>query len=370
MLKLSNIEKIVEDARNGKLFVLVDDEKRENEGDLIFPAQLITPDVINFMAKYGRGLICLALTKQRAEELALKKMDRRNSSKFDTAFTTSIEAKEGITTGISAADRSTTIQTAIDDNKSKEDISTPGHIFPLIARDGGVLSRAGHTEAAVDIARLAGLKPAAVICEIMTDDGSMARLDDLTKFCESHNINIATIEELIRWRVRNDPIVKIKYTDQLVTRIAGNFKFFCYSNLIDDTEHFALVKGNIVEEDEVLVRVQKLNYISDLFQGYLSKNNHIEKDISINKIMLEMKDVKKGVIVIIKDNKGIFEWNKEKKEGANTDSQEFREYGVGAQILRDIGIRKMVLLTNSKKAIIGLQGFDLKIVRHKELNNE
>ena len=370
MLKLSNIEKIVEDARNGKLFVLVDDENRENEGDLIFPAQLITPDIINFMAKYGRGLICLALTKDRAKELDLKKMDRRNSSKFDTAFTTSIEAKEGITTGISAADRSTTIQTAIDDNKSKEDISTPGHIFPLIARDGGVLSRAGHTEAAVDIARLAGLKPAAVICEIMNDDGSMARLEDLKEFCKSHNINIATIEELIRWRVRNDPIVKIKYTDQLVTKIAGNFKFFCYSNKIDDTEHFAIVKGDIDEEDEVLVRVQKLNYISDLFQGALLKNNFNEKEVSINRIMLEMQDINKGVIVIIKDNKGIFEWTNHKKKNYNTDSQEFREYGVGAQILRDIGVRKMVLLTNSKRAIIGLEGFDLKIVGHKELRNE
>ena len=370
MLKLSNIEKIVEDARNGKLFVLVDDENRENEGDLIFPAQLVTPDIINFMAKYGRGLICLALTKHRAKELDLKKMDRRNTSKFDTAFTTSIEAKEGITTGISAADRSITIQTAIDDNKSKEDISTPGHIFPLIARDGGVLSRAGHTEAAVDIARLAGLKPAAVICEIMNDDGSMARLDDLKKFCKSHNINIATIEELIRWRVKNDPIVKIKYTDQLVTRTAGKFKFFCYSNLIDGTEHFALVRGNIAEQDEVLVRVQKLNYISDLFQGVLSKNNHNEKDIPINRIMREMQNIKKGVIVIIKDNRGIFEWNKDKKGSDNTESQEFREYGVGAQILRDIGVRKMILLTNSKKAIIGLQGFDLKIVGHKEIRNE
>ena len=370
MLKLSKIEKIVEDARNGKLFVLVDDENRENEGDLIFPAQLITPDIINFMAKYGRGLICLALTKDRAKELDLKKMDRRNSSKFDTAFTTSIEAKEGITTGISAADRSKTIQTAIDDNKSKEDISTPGHIFPLIARDGGVLSRAGHTEAAVDIARLAGLKPSAVICEIMNDDGSMARLDDLKKFCNSHSINIATIEELIRWRVRNDPIVKKKYTDQLITKVAGSFKFFCYSNTIDNTEHFALVKGEIEEDDEVLVRVQKLNYINDMFQGVLLKNNKNNKEVSINRIMLEMKNIEKGVIVIIKDSKNIFELNEQNKEHHKSENQEFREYGVGAQILRDIGVRKMVLLTNSKKAIIGLQGFDLKIVRHKEIKNE
>ena len=180
----------------------------------------------------------------------------------------------------------------------------------------------------------------------MNDDGSMARLDDLKKFCKSHNINIATIEELIRWRVRNDPIVKIKYTDQLVTKIAGNFKFFCYSNLIDDTEHFALVKGDIVEEDEVLVRVQKLNYIRDLFQGALSKNNQNEKDVSINRIMLEMQNSKKGVIVIIKDNKGIFEGNWDKKKHDNSENQEFREYVVGAQILRDIGGRKMGLLSN------------------------
>ena len=272
-MKLTSIEKVVEDARNGRLFVLVDDEYRENEGDLIFPAQLITPDVINFMAKYGRGLICLALTKKKADILELKRMDRRNTGKFDTAFTTSIEAKEGITTGISAADRAKTIQTAIDDTKGKNDISTPGHIFPLVARNGGVLTRAGHTEAAVDIARLAGLNPSAVICEIMNDDGSMARLDDLKKFCNTHNINIATIEELIRWRVRNDPIVKIKYTDTLISKIAGEFKFFCYSNIIDKTEHFALVKGEIKEDEEVLVRVQKLNYVSDLFQGVLLKKH-------------------------------------------------------------------------------------------------
>lgn len=369
-MKLSNIEKIVEDARNGKLFVLVDDENRENEGDLIFPAQLITPDIINFMAKYGRGLICLALTKTRAKELDLKKMDRRNSSKFDTAFTTSIEAKEGITTGISAADRSKTIQTAIDDNKSKEDISTPGHIFPLIARDGGVLSRAGHTEAAVDIARLAGLKPAAVICEIMNDDGSMARLEDLKSFCKIHNLNIATIEDLIRWRVKNDPIVKIKYSDQLVSNIAGSFKFFCYSNIIDKTEHFALVKGEIKEDEDILVRVQKLNYISDLFQGSLSKYKTFNKEIAINTIMMEINKNKNGVIVIIKDNKELFNWENEDKKKHYSESQEFREYGVGAQILRDIGVRKMILLTNSKKAIIGLEGFDLKIVGHKEIKYE
>ena len=368
-MKLANIEEIVEDARNGKLFVLVDDENRENEGDLIFPAQLVTPNIINFMAKFGRGLICLALTKKRAEFLDLKKMDRRNTGKFDTAFTTSIEAKEGITTGISAADRSKTIQTAIEDTKGKDDISTPGHIFPLIARDGGVLTRAGHTEAAVDIARLAGLKPAAVICEIMNDDGSMARLDDLIKFCKKHEINIGSIEDLIRWRVRNDPIVKQKYSDQLISKLAGKFKFFCYSNVIDGVEHFALVKGTINENKDTLVRVQKLNYISDLFNGRLeNKNNIIES--SIEKVMLQIQENKNGVLVIINDNKELFSWNKNKKISPYQDNQDFKEYGVGAQILRDLGVRNMVLLTNSKKAIVGLEGFDLRIVEHKEINYE
>ncbi len=368
-MKLTNIEKIVEDARNGRLFVLVDDENRENEGDLIFPAQLITPDVINFMAKYGRGLICLALTKKKADILELKRMDRRNTGKFDTAFTTSIEAKEGITTGISAADRAKTIQTAIDDTKGKNDISTPGHIFPLVARNGGVLTRAGHTEAAVDIARLAGLNPSAVICEIMNDDGSMARLEDLKKFCSEHKINIASIEELIRWRVRNDPIVKRKYSDVLKTNYAGTFKFFCYFNVIDGTEHFALIKGSIDEDKETLVRVQKLNYISDLFGGKL-ENIDKNQEFSIDKVMKEMDKNKNGVIVIIRDSKELFSLDKDKNKLRFADNQEFREYGVGAQILRDLGVRKMILLSKSKKAIIGLEGFDLKIVGHKELKYE
>ena len=247
-MDLSSIEEIVECARNGKLFVLVDDENRENEGDLIFPAQLITPSVINFMAKYGRGLICLALTEERSKVLDLKPMDRRNTSKFDTAFTVSIEAKEGVTTGISAADRSKTIQTAIDITKGKDDLTTPGHIFPLVAKKGGVLSRAGHTEAAIDIARLAGLNASAVICEIMNDDGSMARMKDLKKFCKKHDLKLASIEDLIRWRVHKDPIVKKIFSDKLKTNFAGEFDFYCYSNQIDKTEHFAIVKGKVNEE--------------------------------------------------------------------------------------------------------------------------
>ena len=355
-MELSSIEEIVECARNGKLFVLVDDENRENEGDLIFPAQLITPNIINFMAKYGRGLICLALTEERSKELDLKPMDRRNTSKFDTAFTVSIEAKEGVTTGISAADRSRTIQTAIDNTKDKDDLTTPGHIFPLVARNGGVLSRAGHTEAAIDIARLAGLNPSAVICEIMNDDGSMARMNDLKEFCKHHDLKLASIEDLIRWRVHKDPIVKKIFSDKLKTDFAGEFNFFCYSNQIDNTEHFALVKGDINEEEDTLVRVQKINYVSDIFKGRLlnKKGNYS----SIESAMIEIDKNKKGVLVIIKDNKS--EFNKETVDSKN--NSEFREYGVGAQILRDLGVRKMLLLTNSKQEIIGLDGFDLKIV--------
>ena len=360
-MKLSSIEEIVECARNGKTFVLVDDENRENEGDLIFPAQLITPDVVNFMAKYGRGLICLALTEERSKVLDLKRMDRRNTSKFDTAFTVSIEAKEGVTTGISAADRSRTIHTAIDNTKGKDDLTTPGHIFPLVARNGGVLSRAGHTEAAIDIARLAGLNPSAVICEIMNDDGSMARMEDLKTFCKYHDLKLASIEDLIRWRVHKDPIVKKVYVEKLCTDFAGNFKFYCYSNEIDKTEHFAIVKGDIKEDEDTLVRVQKINYISDLFNGQLPNNS--VKAFSIKKAMDEISINKKGVLVVINNNKPQFTV-KEKEQNKGT---EFREYGVGAQILRDLGVRKMLLLTNSKKEIIGLEGFDLKVVGKKNI---
>ena len=355
-MELSSIEEIVECARNGKLFVLVDDENRENEGDLIFPAQLITPNIINFMAKYGRGLICLALTEERSKELDLKPMDRRNTSKFDTAFTVSIEAKEGVTTGISAADRSRTIQTAIDNTKDKDDLTTPGHIFPLVARNGGVLSRAGHTEAAIDIARLAGLNPSAVICEIMNDDGSMARMNDLKKFCTQHALKIGSIEDLIRWRVHKDPIVKRIFSDKLSTDFAGEFDLYSYINQVDKTEHFALVKGNIKEEEEILVRVQKINYVNDLFKGQLqNKKGNIN---TIERAMIEINKNKKGVLVIIKDNKS--EFTQTLTDVKNT--PEFREYGVGAQILRDLRVRKMLLLTNSKQEIIGLEGFDLKII--------
>ncbi len=361
-MNLSSIEEVVECARNGKLFVLVDDQNRENEGDLIFPAQLVTPDVINFMAKYGRGLICLALTDKRSKILELKPMDRRNTSKFDTAFTVSIEAKEGVTTGISAADRSRTIQTAIDNTKGKDDLTTPGHIFPLVAKSGGVLSRAGHTEAAIDIARLAGLNPSAVICEIMNDDGSMARMNDLKEFCKHHDLKLASIEDLIRWRVHKDPIVKKIFSDKLNTDFAGDFNFFCYRNQIDKSQHFAIVKGNIAEEETTLVRVQKINYVSDLFKGNLATKRG--NTSSIERAMIEIDKNKSGVLVIINDN-NLAEFSSKTEDQIAT--SELREYGIGAQILRDLGVRKMLLLTNSKQEIIGLEGFDLKVIEKRSI---
>ncbi len=362
--KFSSIEEIVKDARNGKMFVLIDDEGRENEGDLVIPAQMVTPDIINFMTKYGRGLVCLALTAERAKKLELDPMNRRNPGEFDTAFTVSIEAVDGVTTGISAADRAKTIQVAIDNTKNKNDIRTPGHVFPLIARDGGVLRRAGHTEAAVDISRLAGLNASAVICEIMNDDGTMARLKDLKIFCRNHNLKIATIEDLIRWRVKNDPIVKKVYKDTIRTEFAGEFNLYIYSNIVESVEHLAIVKGNI-DSNPVAVRVQSVDYISDIFKAKTKKNPSGNPSI-IEKAMIEINNRGKGVIVIIRDANASNILTKllAKTEKKSTD---FKEHGVGAQILRDLGVREMILLSKVQKSIVGLEGFDLKIVEYQDI---
>ncbi len=366
--ELSSIEEIVEDARNGKIFVLVDDENRENEGDLIVPAQLTTPETINFMAKYGRGLICLALNNARTEALDLVPMDRRNTGNLDTAFTVSIEAKEGVTTGISAADRAKTIQVAIDPTTGPDDIRTPGHVFPLRAREGGVLTRAGHTEAAVDLARLAGLFPASVICEIMNDDGSMARLEDLRRFCSKHDLRIGTIADLIAWRVRNDPIIRKINETTLETSFAGNFSMHIYLNTVQPIEHIALVKGKVLKDKPTAVRVHAVDVISDVLSGSIRAIKS-GKPGTIQNAMREIDSIGNGVLVIIREVNTLS--LSERINNTNQKEQEsLKEYGVGAQILRDLGVRDMILLTRSQKLIVGLEGFDLCVVGHQNISNE
>ena len=363
---LSSIEEIVDEARNGRMYVLVDNEDRENEGDLIIPAQMATPDAINFMATYGRGLICLSMTKNRIEELELTPMTKRNTGKLDTAFTVSIESTKDVTTGISAADRAKTIQVAIDKSSGSLDIRTPGHVFPLMARDGGVLVRAGHTEAAVDISRIAGLNPAAVICEIMKDDGTMARLKDLIPFCKKHNLKIGSISDLIRYRVNNDPIIKRKNSNIINTKKYGKWKIFSYENTVNQNgpEHLALVKGNLIKGSPALVRVHVSNFISDAFNGVIGDKSFISLDES----MAEINEQGSGLIVVInyddsshalsKYIDGNDAWNEEDK---------IRENGIGAQIIRDQAVREMVLLSKSKRELVGLEGFDIKVITQRNL---
>ena len=368
---LSSIEEIVDEARNGRMYVLVDNEDRENEGDLIIPAQMATPDAINFMATYGRGLICLSMTKNRIEELELTPMEKRNTSKLDTAFTVSIESTKDVTTGISAADRAKTIQVAIDKSSGPSDISTPGHVFPLMARDGGVLVRAGHTEAAVDISRIAGLNPTAVICEIMKDDGTMARLKDLIPFCKKHNLKIGSISDLIRYRVNNDPIIKRKNNNVLNTKKYGEWNIFSYENTVNASgpEHLALVKGKLSESSPVLVRVHVSNFVNDAFDGVIGDKGN-KNFISLDESMSEINKKGSGLIVVInyddsshalsKYIDGNDAWNEEDK---------IRENGIGAQIIRDQGVKEMVLLSKSKRELVGLEGFDIKVITQRNLKS-
>ena len=369
---LSSIEEIVDEARNGRMYVLVDNEDRENEGDLIIPAQMATPDAINFMATYGRGLICLSMTKNRIEELELTPMKKRNTGKLDTAFTVSIESAKDVTTGISAADRAKTIQVAIDKSSGPSDITTPGHVFPLMARDGGVLVRAGHTEAAVDISRIAGLNPTAVICEIMKDDGNMARLKDLIPFCKKHNLKIGSISDLIRYRVNNDPIIKRKNSNVLNTKKYGQWKIFSYENTVNTNgpEHLALIKGDLTESSPNLVRVHVSNFVNDAFNGVIGDKGS-KSSISLDESMSEINKKGSGLIVVInyddashalsKYIDGNDAWNEEDK---------IRENGIGAQIIRDQGVKEMVLLSKSKRELVGLEGFDIKVITQRNLTSE
>jgi len=359
---LSPIEEVVEDARNGRMFILVDAEERENEGDLVIPAQMATPDTINFMAKHGRGLICLALTPERAQQLRLELMSRSNRSRHSTAFTVSIEAREGVSTGISAHDRSHTISVAIDPTKDYRDIVTPGHVFPLLAKEGGVLVRAGHTEAAVDLARLAGLNPAGVICEIMNDDGTMARLPDLVGFAQTHGLKIATIADLIAYRLRYDHLVKVVAETTRASPFGGDFTVKVYATTVDPAEHVALVKGDVSSGEPVLVRVHAMNTLDDV----LSCGSGC--DSAIHKAMEIIGSEEHGVIVLIRESRSDAISSRLKQNAGGQGQQRLMEYGIGAQILLDLGVREMVLLSNSPaRKIVGLEGYGLKVVGQRSL---
>ncbi len=360
---LATIPEIIAEAKAGRMFILVDDENRENEGDLVIPASMCDDTKINFMAKYGRGLICLTLTESRVFELGLPLMSSNNESRHKTAFTVSIEAKEGISTGISAFDRAKTIADAINPTKTKDAIVSPGHIFPLKAQNGGVLVRAGHTEAAVDISKLAGLNPSGVICEIMNDDGSMARLPDLIKFSQEHQMKIATIADLIEYRRQNEKLIEIVCKEKFISQIAGEFEAIIYRSKIDNIEHIALIKGDINSNNPTLVRMHHLNILSDCLDDAQNSRSGI-----LTKSLQKISQNGSGVVVLIRQpNEAISHLlNKESLFTKNREI-ELRNYGTGAQILSDLGIKNMTLLTNSKKSVIGLEGYGIKICGYCEL---
>jgi 3,4-dihydroxy 2-butanone 4-phosphate synthase/GTP cyclohydrolase II len=361
---LSNIEEVVEEARQGRLFILIDDEDRENEGDLVIPAEKATPEAINFMARYGRGLICLALTRERVERLGLALMPRQNASRHQTAFTVSIEAREGVTTGISAHDRARTIQVAIDQAKGRDDIVTPGHIFPLVARDGGTLVRAGHTEAAVDIARLAGLNPSGVICEIMKDDGTMARLPDLVSFAQLHGLKVATIADLIAHRRRTESIVRRLMESVLDSHHGGTFRMIVYVNKVAYAEHIALVKGDVAAPGPVLVRMHALNVLDDVLSDR-ARDRGGELQAAMDLIGREGR----GVVVLLREPHptSLSDRVRARQTPGKTPETDLRDYGVGAQILIDLGVRDMVLLSNTKRTIVGLEGYGLNMVEQRPI---
>ena len=361
---LSPIEDVLEDAKNGRMFILVDDEDRENEGDLIIPSQMATPDAINFMATYGRGLICLTMTAERSEELGLEMMSQNNRTRHHTAFTTSIEAAEGVTTGISAADRAHTVAVAIDPTKNKDDIVTPGHVFPIIARRGGVLVRAGHTEAAVDIARLAGLIPSGVICEIMNDDGTMARLPDLVEFAKKHNLKLATIADLIAYRRRNDNLVECIDETNVDSEFGGEFKMRAYMAKDDGIQHFTLVKGDPTKAKKVLVRMHSFNIFEDLLGQKGPRTGQFKR------AMVELGKEECGVMVFLRENRKTYITDEiaKKDQKAQKKSPNIKNYGIGAQILLDLGVKDFVLLSDSEQNVVGIEGYGLNIIGHQRFD--
>jgi 3,4-dihydroxy 2-butanone 4-phosphate synthase/GTP cyclohydrolase II len=361
---ISAIEDVLEDLRQGRPVIIVDADDRENEGDLIIPAQFATPEQVNFMARFGRGLICLALTSERARQLRLPPMATENGTRMGTAFTVSVEAREGVTTGISAHDRARTICVAIDPTKGADDLVSPGHVFPLVARDGGVLVRAGHTEAAVDLARLAGLQPAGVICEIMNDDGTMSRLPELTAFAQFHGLKIGTIADLIAYRRRNEHHVE-RVLDQPFESVHGHFRLLIFRNAIDRSEHVALVKGRVTADRPTLVRMHQVDFAADLLGHVEARRDYVPSALQA---IADYDGA--GVAVFIRDPNPA---SLSERYGGQIDAERrrthaLRDYGVGAQILRDLGVRDMVLLTSSQAKPAALEGYGLRIVARRPIH--
>jgi 3,4-dihydroxy 2-butanone 4-phosphate synthase/GTP cyclohydrolase II len=360
---LSSAEELIDEARNGRMFILVDDEDRENEGDLVVPAQFATPDAINFMARHARGLICLALTRARVEKLGLPLMSQQNGTRHQTAFTVSIEAREGVTTGISAADRAKTIAVAINPDSTRDDITTPGHVFPLMARQGGTLVRAGHTEASVDIARKAGLAPAAVICEIMNDDGTMARLPDLVAFAQHHNLKLGTIADLIAHRRLTERLVRKVEEGAYAHPAGGDWRAVVFANTVEYQEHLALVKGDVSGIEPVMVRMHAVDLLDDM-----TGSPHW---IALHNAMHMIGKAGRGVLVLIREHRATALAERVRLLGAGTTKppRELRDYGIGAQILLDLGVKNMILLTNRRRTVIGLEGYGLNIVEQRPIPN-
>ncbi|MBN8889986.1 MAG: 3,4-dihydroxy-2-butanone-4-phosphate synthase [Rhodospirillales bacterium] len=356
---LASAEELIEEAREGRMFILVDDEDRENEGDLVIPAQFATPDAVNFMARYARGLICLALARPRVEQLGLPLMSQSNGTRHATAFTVSIEARDGVTTGISAHDRARTIGVAINPACGRDEIVTPGHVFPLMAREGGTLVRAGHTEAAVDIARLAGLNPSGVICEIMNDDGTMARMPDLVAFAQHHNLKLGTIADLIAYRRRTERLVKRISEATLTHEVGGEWRLLTYANTVEYCEHLVLVKGDLAAPGPVPVRMHGVDLLNDVIG---SRTGAV-----LRGAMAMIAAEGRGAVVLLREMRPTALSERVEHLGSETPRTQLRDYGIGAQILLDLGVRDMVLLSNTQRTIVGIEGYGLNIVAQRPI---